>query len=538
MPVVMNRKFLWITKDPTSTNLSHSSRSEEAEIRRHVQCNPSEALTRKDQHSETLIPRSLSVVHDLGPAEKRSLDYFIHRTAPEWSGWQDGAFWNGLALQASQQNLAIAHGLVAIAAWHESSSMPSDPGSASRLGRLAVAQHGMALQLLSSSDGLTHSISLISSVILASLQSYGGQYQEYRLLHAGAAILNEVLESVVPTTNGDLASATTHASREVRPLISRLQERLCMMGDMPGALARSARYRESQNHTQHDLPLLPKAFLTLRHARDCLESILNWGRDNVVEAQNLAETRKEFHDLLVESVKRWEGGLDTTRLPEAHGKTTMNLLKIAALNGMVLLLTCCSPKETAFDLYNPVFRRIMTLVMRMSVTHGRNGRVSFGIDSGLIDIVAFVGSRCRDSKIRRSALDWLKGSTRIEGQRLSGETGQIVQAWVDLEERGGTCEPVVDSESRRKRLLAGERYHDQHLTKLLFVSYPYDPASAATVDEIWIRTSDAMTTCTKNRPTNNPDAIFSPGHAAFFDRKQNAFHHLQTTNFYFPIPRV
>lgn len=313
-----------------------------------------------------------------------------------------------------------------------------------------------------------------------------------------------------------------------------------MMGDMPAALARSARYHESQKHARHDLPLLPKAFLTLRNARDCLESILNWGRDHVIGVQNLAETRKEFHDLLVGSVRRWEGGLDTTRLPEAHGQSTMNLLKIAALNGMVLLLTFCSPKETEFDLYDPIFRRIMTLVMRISATHDRHGRVSFGIDCGLIDIVAFVGSRCRDSKIRRSALDWLKGSTRIEGERLSGETGQIVQAWIDLEEQDGTtCESVVDSESRRRRLLAGERYHDQHLTKLLFVSYPYDPASGATVDEIWIRTSDGMTTsCTENMPTNHPDAIFSPGHAAFFDRKQNTFHHLQTTNFYFPIPRV
>lgn len=534
----MNRKFLWITKDSTSKNLSRSSRSEEAEIRRHVQCERTETLARRGQCWDTLIPPNLSVMHDLGPGERRSLDYFIHRTAPKWSGWQDHAFWNGLALQASQQNLAIAHGLVAIAAWHESSSMPSDPVSASRLGRLAAAQHGMALTLLCNSKGLTHSISLISSVILASLQSYGGQYQEYRLLRAGEAILNEVLKSVVPRASGDLESATTQVGREVRPLISRLQERLCMMGDMPGALARSAQYRESQNHARQDLPLLPKAFLTLRDARDCLESILNWGRDHVAEAQYLAETRKMFHSLLVGGVKRWERCLDTMRLPEAHEKSTMNLLKIAALNGMVLLLTCCSPKETTFDIYNPIFHRIMNLVMEMPLSHGRYGRVSFGIDSGLIDIVAFVGSRCRDSKIRRSALEWLKGNTRIEGQRLSGETGQIVQAWIELEEQGGTCEPVIDSESRRRRLLAGERYHDQHLTKLLFVSYPYDPGSDATVDEIWIHTSGGVTPCTPDLPTNNPDAIFSPGHASFFDRKHNIFHHLQTTNFYFPIPRV
>ena len=541
----MTKNFLWITKDSTSNNLSHSSRSEEAVIRRHVsvQRKRTEILARKNRLREALTPFSLSGMQDLKPGEKRSLDYFIHRTAPGWSGWQDGAFWNGLALQASQQNVAIAHGLVAIAAWHESSSLPLKPASASRLGRLAVAQHAMALKLLCKSSDIGHSTSLISCVILASLQSHSsGEYQEYRLLKAGIAVLNEVLKSTASSADGDMASATTQISREVGPLINRLQGRLCMMADMPAALACSARYHQSQKHEPYDLPFLPflpNTFLTLRHARECLESVLDWGRDHVRKSQHAAESSQKFHDILVGSVKQWEKVLDTIRLSRIHERRLQNLLKIAALNGIILLLTCCSPKETIFDLYNPIFSRIMTLVERISDNHGHHGRVSFGIDCGLIDILAFVGSRCRDSKIRRSALDWLQRSTLIEGERFSSETGQIVRAWISLEEREGFGESAVVSEFRRKRLLAGERYHDHHLTKLLFVSYPYDPALDATVDEVWVRTTDGMTTgCTEDMPTNTPDAIFDPAHAAFFDRKQNTFHHIHTTNFYFPIPGV
>jgi hypothetical protein len=535
----MATKFLWISKDATSQNLSRSSRSEEAVIRRHVQRKRTERLAKKYHRMGSLRPPALSAMPDLRTTERRSLEYFVHRTAIEWSGWQDGAFWNGLALQASQQNLAIAHGLVALAAWHESSStLTSDPESASRLGRLAVVQHGMASELLSNSRSLNHSTSLISCVILASLQSYGGQYQEYRLLRAGEAILNEALMSVVPGADGDSMSATDQVSQEVRPLISRLQERLCMMGDMPAALARSARYHMSRRHARQDLPILPTTFGSLRDARDCLECILKWGHDHVVEAQNVPESWKDFHMQLVENIKLWEDGLDAITLSKAHEESTVNLLKIAALNGMALLLTCCSPKETEFDLHNAVFRRIMALVMQIAGSYGRHGRVSFGIDCGLIDIVAFVGSRCRDSKIRRTALDWLRDSTRIEGQRLSSETGQIVQAWIELEERGGTCQSVIDPEAQRRRLLAGERYHAQHLTKVLFVSYPYDLASGAVVDEIWICTDDTGTAYAENLSASSPDAIFSPGHAAFFDFKQNTFHHLDTTNFYFPIPRV
>ena len=541
----MNKHFLWITKDSNSKQLSHSSRPEESRIRHHVQRNRIESMKRERRSRNVQVPTPLNPsVVNLKPGEQRSLSYFIHRTAPEWSGWQDSGFWNGLALQAGQQDQAIAHGLIAIAAWHERSSTPSNSALAPQLRQLASSQYSRALALVCTSNELTYSASLISCVILASLQSYSGNYQEYRLLRSGMAMLEEVHKVGVTSDQQNFGAAHGTISREISDLINRLQERLCMMGDLPAALAYSVQYRTAQSHPKRDLPLIPTSFYTLRHARDCIESILNWGHDHVIEFQSSPATWNSFSDLLQEYIEQWEGALNATNFantPNHH----LHLLQISALNGEVLLLSYSAQEETAYDSYASVFRRIMHLITHIPSPNVYCGRVSFGIDCSLIDVVAFVGTRCREPTIRRSALDWLQNSPRFEGERLSSDTAEIVQAWIDLEEPELVYSSADTPESRRRRLLVGERYHAQRVVKLLFSSSPYVPAAGAQVDVVWVRTDMQtdlmeadMVVCSERMPIITPDVIIGPSHAAFLDRKKGMYHHLHTTTFHFPIPRA
>jgi hypothetical protein len=534
---VMSQKFLWISKDSTSKYLSHSSRSEDTKIRHHVQRQRVNNRSEEGRHRYPDLRPALTATL-LRPEEKRSLDYFTYKTAPEWSGWSDGDFWNVLALQTSQQDVAIAHGLVAIAAFHESSSSPLDTDHADWLRHFAMLQHDLALKCLASTQNLSHPLSLVSCVILASLESYEGRF---RLLRSGAAIIDEALQSVRSESVRLLPNASTRVSSGVIALISRLQGRLCMMGDMPAALACSARHHRSLRLPQRHLPASPSSFLTLRAARDCLDAILVWGLDHVIEAHESTETSNDFGALLTRCLERWKAALKAMK--SASTGNTKLLLQIAALNGMVLLLTSCSSNETVFDTYNPVFRQIMNLVAQISVPHAPQARVSFGVDDGLIDMIAFVGSRCRDSETRRSALHWLEARPRAEGERLSGETAQVVKAWIDLEERHRTSDSSLPPESQRRRLLSGERYHDHDLIKLTFVPYPYDNVSRGTADEVWIYTGRNGTdhssrTGPEHMPVGRSDAVFGPGYAAFLDREQNKVHRLRSTAFHFPIPRV
>ena len=97
----MKKELLWITKDASSEELSRSARAEETQIRQHVQRTRVESndTKRRPRGHRALVPLPLPApAIDLNAAEKRSLSYFIQRTGPDWCGWQDDDFWNGLVL--------------------------------------------------------------------------------------------------------------------------------------------------------------------------------------------------------------------------------------------------------------------------------------------------------------------------------------------------------------------------------------------------------------------------------------------------------
>ena len=258
----METQILWIVKNTRSEHLSRSSKSEEAKIRHHVQRRRLAAW--RHRHRVARISTSFDpCCADLQPDERRSLQFFIQRTGPEWCGWQDGHFWNVLALQASQNDSAIVHGLVAIAGCHEYTLSPADSNRAAQLRKLTSQQYANAFSVASNVNNMTYCTSLISCVILTSLQTYYRRdYQFYRLLRSGRAMIEEVGKF-----EGSL-SISTHClvNESVRPLLDRLHARLCMMGDQFAALAHSIQHRKSQKQIKAELPPVPSLFINLRSA--------------------------------------------------------------------------------------------------------------------------------------------------------------------------------------------------------------------------------------------------------------------------------
>ena len=351
----MEAQFLWVIKTPKSTYLSRSSRMEEARIRHHVQRQQSRVLRdQKEEFPMLITPRLWEL--KLNREEKRSLGFFIHRSVPECAGWQDEYFWSTLVLQACSQDPAVVHGLVAIAAWHEFSFISPSDGKAADLQRLLASQHSKAFSLACTAKGLTHSTSLISCIVLASLQSHQGDYQTFRLIRSGLAIVQEV-----NMLNGlrHMHISRSFINDSVRPLIERLRESLCTMTDQPAALSSSIKQAEMQDRPKQHLPLVPARFKTLRHARDSLEAILKWGHDHVLASHSCVMASEFYHSLLSERIQYWGCSLDNSGLPRP------SLLHIAALNGLILLSTFNSRQEMAFDIHIPIFRRIMEFASQL-----------------------------------------------------------------------------------------------------------------------------------------------------------------------------
>lgn len=566
----MDGPLLWIVKDPKSKTLSRSARSEEVRIRRHVQqrCLRTPATVRtvcpgsqadkvrpaadstalRPRHGVTIVGQSVQVQASLGlddqqldRVERRSLSMFIQRNACECAGWQDRNFWTSTVLRISHHNRAITHGLIAMAAWHESCSFGTGTDDAKRLSRMSSVQYSKALAMARSSNSSTHICSLTLCLVLACFQSARCEYEMYRLLRSGVALLGEINAGGLQISPAEQAMVDV----ELRPLIERQQTRLCMMADNPAALVLSAHQRRCAGLARRAAVSIPSVFSTLRCARDCLESILEWAHDRVLDAHDCLKSLEFFRSLLRERVKRWRLALDKSEFGDSSNRTK-SLLKIAALSGTIMLVTAPVQHETEFDAEINAFREIMHLLTQTppTGTNHEHGRVSFGLDGGLIDIVAFVGTRCRDPEIRRSVIKWLSGSSRLEGERLSSASGHIIQRWMDLEEGGDAVQSCAEiPESRRRRLLSGERFHSRKLVKLTFVSAPYTLSAGALVDDIWLNLGDQTDYTTGFAPGPSeqvmPDAKFFPCHAAFLrDPSQGTYHDFGLKQFFFPIPRM
>src|SRR5690349_19556803 len=73
--------------------------------------------------SRSATPDRQLQLHLGNAKERRALEFFFHRTAPQLSGFFSRAFWNGAVLQISINEPTIRHAMVAVSAMYEDEGM-------------------------------------------------------------------------------------------------------------------------------------------------------------------------------------------------------------------------------------------------------------------------------------------------------------------------------------------------------------------------------------------------------------------------------
>jgi hypothetical protein len=81
----------------------------------------------------------------------------------------------------------------------------------------------------------------------------------------------------------------------------------------------------------------------------------------------------------------------------------------------------------------------------------RQKQVIFDLDTGLIVPLYFVAGKCRDSRIRRKAIQLLRASERQEGVSNSLMTAKVAERLVEIEEEG-----LLDREGERGSEVGGK----------------------------------------------------------------------------------
>jgi hypothetical protein len=599
----MPDSLFWVNKDTESTVLSRSSKAETRQIRKHVQHERqlkarAEAAaksaakgdkspprnkprtrrsstqhvltlrTRKDTWSPrpdcchilslasspiTVTPfstslspliRNVSAFPGLTTSEHRSLVFFCQRTAPEWSGWRDAAFWNKLILQACHLNQSIVHGVVALGALHESSETDENQVERLHLRELAMRQSSKASRMAYEST-MPEITTLISCVIFICLQNLQDSHAAYQLLKTGHGLITEIDARL---SRGELlltGSEETVLNNFVRPIIERLRMRFCSIVDMPSALALSTVARKESRKLATSQPDVPFSFANLLEARNKLEDIISWAQDNI-DPSLLFSVQREQVQLLLSGFNR---ALEDTVILKADMykalKISKKLLRAASLVSSVLFATLGTSEECVYDEQIDKFAEIIGLYQEAIGCAGKQCRISsFGIDAGVVDTLAFVAGRCRHPILRRAAIHMLSQTNRTEGDLQGCAGGTIMQTLMDLEEEALSVTEAADiPESNRIRIWEDHQYWKTGEIRIFFVKWPYDPAFGAETiaASVFLPLKFSRAAKEKAIPRSQrvmPNVKYGRGFGAFLDEGTGTYHNITLSSFFIPMPRL
>lgn len=462
--------------------------------------------------------------------ERRSLAFFQLRTSQEWSGWRDSHFWNVLALQVSQQSQGVARSLIALSALHERMEALGSV-ERQRLQHLSYEQSSKATAQLLAVSKLSYFEALVSCLIMICFHGLQrNPASAFVLLRSGTKLLHECGRPEVSSWDERQVIDKT-----LRPLFDRLIFRHVGMGDPGGSFALSAeRYRANKPISPEEAPAVPPMFSTLEEARHGLQQILDWAHDHVPAREGPTSSLETFLSTFLRLRDAWAIALSQSNLSHSkESSRSLKLLKAASIfNAIIVEMVHCSD-ETAYDKYLADFEEMMSLVEAAKlVSH------SFGIDAGLLDIVAFTGTKCRDPHIRRRALRLLRSQSRLEGDRIASNPATILEALITLEERGlnvDSCHDVPGSS--RRHLVCGQQHVAQRRIDLFYAS-----ADGSVKERCSVSLAGATGPKLSGKPSADayiPDAIFGAGYASYLqDRQTGSYFRLELDRFYFYIPKV
>ncbi|KAK5950134.1 hypothetical protein OHC33_008849 [Knufia fluminis] len=596
----MNSGLLWVNKDGTSSHLSRSSKAETARIRAHVQHLSIQSRTRRkslppsrnsrktsksvsdgqrsdeaqlveereqadddkpydrqpvdDQVQDNrMFANALTWLPAASPEEKRSFLFFLKRTAQEWSGYRDVAFWNMLVPQASAAHQSIFHSVTALGALHESLENSHDPDNEGHLQQLIWQQCSKAAHVANQGQ-ISHTVALMSCIILVCLQNLQSNPVAFQMLKTGTNLINDLETKVADGSLTLTTSEMTLLEDYLKPILERLGTRYCFIVDLPSAFALHVDAKQKLGLQRTEVPLLPQQFHTLLEARNSLEMIAAWSVINATSINPEFGVYCNKKDLVESLLTQWQDLLET--IDAAAYKEHPNLgvskllLKAAGLVTKILLDTLGSNQECIFDKHIHKFKEIVRIYDHVSQTSRakRRQKVSFGIDTGIIHTLAFVIGRCRDPQIRRDALALMERDDHVEGDMRASTGLNVLKKLVELEEAGRPIlrqEDVLEED--RVRIWEDQQFWHSGLVKIYFIRSPYDPQRGALYQEVWVRMPVRISdepdrplspTQQKTHDSELPNVVFARGMAAFLDENTGNYHKIHLSSFFLPMPRM
>lgn len=428
------------------------------------------------QTSPPLLLSRIPISAELGSEQERHYFSFFHKnTAAVLAGYFDSSFWERLVLQVSVSEPAVRHAIVALGSLHEfhekNQLLEADISLENKQLLFCLKQYTKSICHLNRHIAAAKSplvdIVLICCVLFITLESFQGNPDSTTShLQNGSKILSK-WQSDQSHTNStvfldDLLPIFTRLKVQVKSLLANRS----LLVDFSASISIPA----------------PIAFLCLREARNCLYLLLNDVFDfiqndetyviltNSQDEEIFDETAAEIAGAAEEKTSMFSSSRSPSEIDQAHEKrdriealllrwlstydkfvsqssVKMNsqdlcaaiLLKIHYICSWLLLKTCHTRLETAYDEYVPYFGKVVALcesLIKDSAPDDRNTKhLDLWFDMGIIGPLYFTASRCRDPAIRRKAIELL-GSHGREGACDAEGAAVVAERIVALEEEG------------------------------------------------------------------------------------------------------
>ena len=404
-----------------------------------------------------------------------SFDWFKEKTTKKFVGMFTSDFWETLVFQASAQEPAVRHAIVALSAAHRFDSnygpwtVPATQGFDAE--KFTLQQYNKAIHYLRSSPTTNNKndlrVILITCLIFVTLEYLRGQYRSGSAhLRYGIQLLSELSTHVAtietrPTMSPNHSGpAEDFAHSTLVDSYARLTIQSAMFGIVPSRMCVMTR-----DPPLNDPQYLFKSMIDARQTLDDLLNRIKCLKENHHNAKELGEPVDHAQEFSIQSkIKEhlllWRTAYDTKLAclnPDIDRRDLVSsiLLKIYHEMATIMAAVSLSDNEMAFDAYTDNFIAIIAGFFELWNTwsslnaQDQNieellkspecGGHSFTIESGYIPPVYYTALKCRIPRIRRQAVRTLRSVPHREGVWDGPMLADVLEEVINIEEGDTHC---------------------------------------------------------------------------------------------------
>lgn len=398
---------------------------------------------------------------DLGPEEKRQLDRFRNTLTDKLAQPFGSHFWKSLVLQLSQSEPAVLHASLALTSAYErfvQDQGQPDVSSVSPSGLFSLRQYNHAIRALVSNSSLETALSLriaiVSCVLFVCLEILRGDVNAMHAhFAAGIKLLRQLqhLEERLPTSKSVIMVKDDPDAFDdhLVEIFARLNMQFLMLGHGP-------QVKETFSPAfEYGIRLhMPRYFCSVRQARQSVNPILLSTLHFVMETEQLSfasnvhpmspsEEMLAKRRALQADLSEWIAGYESSinsYLASISWNESLGLmtLRVYAEMSTILLDTCFSTRETAYDPHLPRFKWIIERYREFHKslqTQHCTAPPYFTIDPSLFPPLYFTALKCRDWRTRHEALSFLGQYHHMEGPWTGPMLAIVAGHAVRLEEK-------------------------------------------------------------------------------------------------------